>query len=258
LVRYVDLKRIKKQILGVGLDEGDARTNAALVGAVDLCHEPVHRAAARSVLGQDAPTDAAVLLVLKRVSDAWRDGDRAAGDRLLRRHVDALRRFFRNKVDSDVDDLVQRTFLECVKAKDGFEGRSSFRTFLFTVARRQLFRFYERTRRRLPEELGSVSVADLADSPSQVVAKAVEHQLLLEALRRLPLDQQTVVELHYWEQLSTSELAEVLQLPQGTVKSRLRLARSALLETLAELKPTPRPKHDDLDRWALALRERVV
>jgi len=49
--------------------------DAALVGAVDLSHEPVHRAAARSVLGQDAPTDAAVLLVLKRVSDAWRDGD---------------------------------------------------------------------------------------------------------------------------------------------------------------------------------------
>ena len=49
-----------------------------------------------------------------------------------------------------------------------------------------------------------------------------------EALRRLPVDLQLVVELHYWEDHSTAEIAALLELAQGTVKSRLRRAREAL------------------------------
>jgi RNA polymerase sigma-70 factor (ECF subfamily) len=49
-----------------------------------------------------------------------------------------------------------------------------------------------------------------------------------EALRRLPVELQVVVELHYWEEQSTAEMAEVLEVPQGTVKSRLRRAREQL------------------------------
>lgn len=167
---------------------------------------------------------------------AWQAGDRNAGDRLLRRHVAAVRRFFRNKVDGarDLDDLVQRTFLESIRAKDGFEGRASFRTLLFTVARRQLFRFFEQRHRKGADQLGSLSVAALSTSPSQVIAREREQARLLAAMRELDVDLQVAVELHYWEELTTAELAEVLGIPQGTVKSRLRRAREALAVALAQ------------------------
>jgi len=189
---------------------------------------------------------------------AWREGDRSAGDQLLRKHVSGLRRFFRNKVDREVDDLVQRTFLACTKAKDTFEGRASFRTLLFVLARRQLIRFYERMSKHNVEDIEGRSVEDLRTSPSQLVARRKEHTLLLAALRRLPLELQTAVELHYWESMTTAELAEVLEIPQGTVKSRLRRAREALCKELGAIErdgqrqpTTP----SDLETWTRALRD---
>ncbi len=190
--------------------------------------------------------------------EAWRDGDRVAGDRLLRRHVAAIRRFFRNKFDREADELTQRTFLACVKAKDGFAGRSSFRTYLFVVARRQLFRFLERGGKGTADAAAVSSLEDLQTSPSQLVAKRKEQGLLLQALRRIPLELQMTVELHYWEELTTAQLAEVLDIPQGTVKSRLRRAREALAAQLRgfELDPdTLDSTLGDLDGWARSLRD---
>lgn len=170
--------------------------------------------------------------------DAWKGGDRSAGDVLLRRHLPALQRFFANKVGEERDDLVQRSILACLKSKDGFEGRSSFRTFLFTVAKRQLYRHYERRGSDLPAQWPEQSSVDaLSDTPSQLVARHEQQRLLLAALRRLPLQLQVAVELHYFEDLATHELAAVLDIPQGTVKSRLRRAREGLqiqLQRLAE------------------------
>lgn len=192
---------------------------------------------------------------------AWREGDRDAGDRLLRKHVASLRRFFHNKVGRDVDDLIQRTFLACTKAKDTFEGRASFRTLLFVLARRQLIRFYERAAHPSADDIESLSVEDLGTSPSQLVGRRKEHTLLLAALRRIPLQLQITVELHYWEELTTSELSQVMDVPQGTVKSRLRRAREALCAELGSFErggvPTP-ATDQDLESWARGLRETAV
>ena len=187
--------------------------------------------------------------------EAWQAGDREAGDRLLRRHAASIRRFFRNKVDTprDVDELVQETFLQTVRAKDGFEGRAAFRTLLFTVARRQLFRFIERRHRRPVQSLASISIAALSTSPSQVAARAEAQRRVLQALRALDVDLQVAIELHYWEELSTAELAEVLGIPQGTVKSRLRRGREALASALASLH-TAVGEPADVDAVARSLR----
>lgn len=192
---------------------------------------------------------------------AWREGDRDAGDRLLRKHVASLRRFFHNKVDREVDDLIQRTFLACTKAKDTFEGRASFRTLLFVLARRQLIRFYERAARHNAEDIEGLSVEDLGTSPSQLVGRHKEHTLLLAALRRIPLELQITVELHYWEELTTSELSQVMDVPQGTVKSRLRRAREALARELGTFERDGVPTQtteQDLESWARALRETAL
>jgi len=167
---------------------------------------------------------------------AWHAGDRSKGEELFERHFDAIYRFFATKVDAaDVGDLVQRTFLACVEAAGTYRGESSVRAFFFGVARRQLYRHY-RSRRRAPDvDFGVSSVADLAPSPSSVMARGQQERLVAEALRRVPLDLQVALELRYGEGLRGPELARVLDIPEGTVRSRLRRGLEAVRESIEEL-----------------------
>lgn len=159
--------------------------------------------------------------------EAWRGGDTAAADQLIRRHFAAVRRFFRNKAWGDCDDLTQTTFERCVAGRDRFEGRSSFRVYLFSVARYVLFEHYRAKQSRAFDPAHS-SVADIDASPSQIVAAKQWQQSFLDALRTIPVEMQVVLELYYWEGLGTAEIAEVVQVPRGTVKSRLHHARLQL------------------------------
>src|SRR3954471_16282377 len=78
---------------------------------------------------------------------AWRAGDGAAGQALFARHFRRIYRFFETKCQAEADELVQGTFLACMKAKDQFRGDSSFTTYLFAVARRELYRVLELRKR---------------------------------------------------------------------------------------------------------------
>src|SRR3954463_11182439 len=80
---------------------------------------------------------------------AWRAGDAAAGQVLFKRHFRKVYRFFETKCGAEADELVQATFLACVRAKDQFRGESSFATYLFTVARHELYRVLSERRRDL-------------------------------------------------------------------------------------------------------------
>ncbi len=168
--------------------------------------------------------------------ERWREGDDDAGDQLLSRHFDSLCRFFRNKVDSGVDDLVQATLLRCVEKRDQFRQHSSFRTYLFVIARNLLYDRL-RQRRRSPEALdfSQVSLRDLGTSPSMAAARNERRHALLLALQELPLEFQLVVELTYWEGLNATEVGEVLGIPSNTVRSRLSRARRSLDAHLQDL-----------------------
>ena len=161
--------------------------------------------------------------------DAWRLGDAAAGSELFSRHFPRLLRFFYNKVDDrELEDLIQKTLLACVKAKDAFRGDARFGTYLLAVARNELLMFYRRRDARPELNLASTSVADLGPSPSTIARQADDRRLLLEALRRLPADQQLLLELHYWEDLPPAELAQVFDIEPTTVRTRLHRARKQL------------------------------
>ena len=200
------------------------------------------------------PTDLELL-------DAWRDGDKGAADALIKRHFGPLCRFFRNKVSTGVDDLIQTTLLTCVERRDRFPEGWSFRTFLFVVARDQLYMQYRRLNRKGLEIDGSVtSVVDLNPSPSAVASKHEEQRIILEALRRIPVDLQIALELHYWEGLKGPELAKVLQIPEGTVRSRLRRGRELFAARMRELATSEEQLErtlSDLDNWASSVRDAV-
>ncbi len=197
--------------------------------------------------------------------DQWGSGDRAAGNTLLMRHFDTVYRFFVSKIgnDTEVDDLIQRVFLACVESRERFRREASFRTFLLAVARHELFRHFRqnRTRGARSESLGSMSVAELGSSVRAAMVRREEERLLLSALREIPVDLQITIELHYWEGLTTAELATVLEIPQGTVKSRLRRAREALHEAMARIaedSATLESTISDFEHWAVQVRERVA
>ena len=202
-----------------------------------------------------AATDAELL-------EAWRGGDRRAGEELFERHFDAVARFFRNKIDHGIDDLIQRTFLACVESRDKFRGDSSFRSYIFGVAHNILGKHYRSKKRHGDRiDFGVTSVHDLAPSPSVVVAKHREQRLLLEALRRIPLEHQVVLELYYWERLPAPEVAQVVGVPEGTARTRIRRAKQLLVEEMEKLAANKDQLHStivNLDGWAEGLREQLL
>jgi RNA polymerase sigma factor (sigma-70 family) len=189
--------------------------------------------------------------------DAWCDGDKRAGNALFERHFDGLFRFFRYKLPDKAEDLVQQTLLACVQAQPGFRKQSSFRTYLYTIARSKLYDALARRARDQAIDFTTSSVVDLGESPSRVLARDQEQNLLVQALRRLPVQLQVILELKYFEHMSGPEIAEVLEIPEGTVRSRLRRAREQLQDAVKAMAESPEQVESTmtrLDSWADAVR----
>ena len=189
--------------------------------------------------------------------DAWVKGSRRAAASLFERHFDAIDRFFRNKVLEGHEDLVQQTFAACIEGRDRFRRDSSFRTYLFAIAHNVL-RAHFRSRRRDNQHIAftEVSACDFAPGPSTMFRARREQQLLLEALRQIPLDYQILLELYYWEELSGSAIAEIVELPENTVRSRIRKGKQLLekkMKVLARNADELKNTLEDLEQWARSI-----
>ena len=193
--------------------------------------------------------------------DAWRSGDQTAGTKLFNRHFSALYRFFRNKAPDVVDDLVQQTFLGCLEGRERMRGEASFRTYMFAVARNQLFRHWnKRNAAREQLDFETKSLHDLAPSASSVMAKRAEERLLLEALRRIPIEFQIALEFYYFENMRGPEIATILEVPEATVRSRIRRGLEHLKRHMQQLASSPDILQStlmNLDRWAENIRGAV-
>jgi len=163
--------------------------------------------------------------------DRWCAGDSAAGNVLFKRHFASLYRFFEHKTEGDVDDLVQDTFLQCLKGRETFRRQSTFRTYLLAIARHVLFQHW-RIRARVQPTLDfeEVSIASLGTSLGSRLARSADRARLISVLQSLPLDQQLLLEMYYWEDLDRDHLAEVFDVEPATIGSRLFRARQALHE----------------------------
>jgi len=193
---------------------------------------------------------------------AWRSEDRQAGAQLFSRHYDLIVRFFVNKVGADEQaDLIQRTFLACVEGRDRVRA-DRFRNYLLGIAFRQLYKYYERRRgERKKIDFDSDSAEDLDPSPSQIAVERDEQRLLLAALRKIPVEYQLTLELVYWEGYTAARIGEVLGVPLGTAKTRIRRGRQLVEEQLQALASSPallESTRMNFDLWANQLRGLVT
>jgi RNA polymerase sigma-70 factor (ECF subfamily) len=183
--------------------------------------------------------------------DRWCAGDTAAGNVLFKRHFATLYRFFEHKTDGEVDDLVQETFLQCVRGRETFRRQSTFRTYLFAIARHVLFQHWRKVTTSRPTiDFDATSIEALTTSVGTRLARHAERAQLLAVLRTLPLDQQLLLEMFYWEGLDRDQLAEVFEVETATIGSRLFRARQALQDGL---RVDARGSDHDLDAWARSL-----
>lgn len=190
--------------------------------------------------------------------EGWRSGDLRAGNELVSRHFPGVRAYFVNKLSSDYEDLVQETFARLVSARDRFRGEASFRTYLFRIARYVLAEHLRARYRGRQFEPASSSIADLSDRrPSSVIAEREAHRLLLDALRQLTLDDQDLLELYYWQELSAREVGSLFEISESTIRSRIRAALERLRRAYIALRSAPHSRElelDDVERWLGELR----
>ncbi len=198
--------------------------------------------------------------------EAWRSGDREAGGALVDRHFGAISRFFRNKVTSEEDatELVGQTFLACTASKERYRGAASVRQFFFAIAHNVLRNYirarYKRKSERLDFDVVCVQQLDPA-SPSSIVMHQREARSFVQSLREIPVDDQVVLELKYFEGLTGREIAELLAIPEGTVRGRLARGKERLRRRVAlHLNDMSQEAGGDvspgkLDEWAREVRE---
>ena len=178
--------------------------------------------------GGDDPSD-------QELITRWKAGDERAATALVERHASALARFAVSCGErTDVDELVQDTFVRAFNSLDGFRGESSFRTWLFTIERRLLLdRRRSDKRRRDRTEIQESDAATKYDALDSLVADET-HAKLRQAVRHLSPTQREVFSLRVAEGLSYKEIAEAVGTTEGAARVHYHNAMRAVKEFLDE------------------------
>jgi RNA polymerase sigma-70 factor, ECF subfamily len=158
------------------------------------------------------------------------DGDRLAMQTLFARHRVAVYRWLVRIVrdEAAAEDLLSEVFLDVWRQAAKFEARSSVSTWLLAIAR---YKALSARRRRVDAELTdgiAAAVADPADDPELALQKKKRDELLRRALAKLPAEHSGVIDLVYYHGKSVRDVADILGIPEATVKSRMFYARKKL------------------------------
>ncbi len=144
---------------------------------------------------------------------------------------------------ADASDAVQEVFLKVFRNIEAFRGQSSLKTWIYRIALNEAYnhrRWFSRHRKQEVElendEEGSrswiESISDPARDPYELALNEERHQLIEAGLRNINADFRAAVVLRDLEELSYEEIAEVMQVSLGTVKSRILRGREALRRVL--------------------------
>ena len=178
----------------------------------------------------------------------WRQGDQKAVEQLVckyqNRIYNVIFKICRNT--DDAAELTQDTFVKIIEGLDGFQGRSSFYTWAFRIAVNLTLNFRKRkaspaftsldVSNAQPDEsrstLASVLLDEKTPQPSEIAANNELCEIVQKAIDALDEEHRTVIVLRDIEGMNYEQIADVLAVELGTVKSRLSRARAALRQIL--------------------------
>ena len=161
-------------------------------------------------------------------------GSNRAVEELYNRHARRLQGFFARRLGDDADmaaDFMHDTFLRLYAARETYREGRDFRAWLFTIAY-NLCRNYHRNQLTIVSDEG-VDITDEASIEVELDMKDL-HDALREILRKLPEPYAMLFSLHYEEELSVPQIAQITDLPEGTVKSRLHKAMNIIKQNLKQ------------------------
>jgi RNA polymerase sigma-70 factor (ECF subfamily) len=174
--------------------------------------------------------------------ERWQAGDLQAFEALVRRHEGKVYRLLVRMLGNreEAEDVAQEAFLSLHRHGHRFRGESRFSTFVYRVAanaalnrRRSLGRSHARAKGLAERQAAGDELPAAPRDPEDAVHGSQVQFRVQEALLELPPDLQMAVVLYDIEGLSYREIARVLRVPEGTVKSRIHRARNALRESLS-------------------------
>ena len=172
-------------------------------------------------------------------------GDAAAMDQLLRRHYDRVHAVCRRIAGGtrDADDATQEAMIRVVRNLDRFDGRAAFTTWIYRIATNTALDELRKRKRRPhlhavgDDERGPVDVAD--DLAHRRVDAVTDRITIDAALAELPDEFRVVVVMRDVGDLDYGEIAAELDIPVGTVKSRIARGRRMLVDKLGNREPPP-------------------
>ena len=175
----------------------------------------------------------------------WGKGEAAAGQDLTRRHFVTIRAYFLTKAPYEHGELVKETFARLLPQLSSFKSRSSFRVYVYGIARALLIEYFRRLRRDPAlDPMGSSAAALDEGRPKPVLGEGPHYYELFDALRQLPLREQEMLELSYFQGLAAGEIATLYAAQEDTVRTQLREALGRLGERLGKARKLG---HDEVE-----------
>jgi len=162
------------------------------------------------------------------------NGDRLAMQVLFARHHVRVFRFVLRLVreEATAEDLISEVFLDVWRQAGRFEGRSAVSTWLLAIAR---FKALSALRRKPEQELDeetAEAIEDTSDTPDVTLAKKETGEVIKQCLTLLTAEHREIIDLVYYHEKSVDEVAEIVGIPEATVKTRMFYARKKLAELL--------------------------
>lgn len=173
------------------------------------------------------------------------EGDRIAFDLLVRKYqYKVVKLASRYVAPADAPDVAQEAFLKAYRALDGFKGNSAFYTWLYRISINTAKNFLVARSRRPASQDIDVADAEMLghgdrfseqDTPEALLESEEIRDAVVAAIRELPSDLRTAIMLRELDGLSYEQIAESMECPVGTVRSRIFRARAAIEERLRSL-----------------------
>jgi RNA polymerase sigma-70 factor (ECF subfamily) len=169
-----------------------------------------------------------------KLLDGIAKGDRNAFTQFYQRHNRALFAFLVKLVRERemAEEVLSETMLEVWRRAGRFEGKSSVTTWVFSIAHHKAVSRLRKKREVALDEEVAANIEDSAPTPDKLATDQNMSRLLKGLMERLSLDHREILQLAYFQEFSVQEIADVLDLPENTVKTRMFYARQRLKSLL--------------------------